>query len=81
MGFIEQLLSFHSVKFYIEAELHCSWRSDLGQINILRDFKYLIDNSQDVMDQTGPGPEHPHQRSLKHETGGYDCSKRQSKSK
>lgn len=67
---------FHPAKFCIEGELHCSWRSDLGQINILRDFKCLIDNSQDVMDQTGLGPEQPHQRRFKHETGGCDRSKK-----
>lgn len=59
-GFSEQLLSFHSVKFYIAAELHRIWRSGLGEINILKVFKYLIDNSRDVMDQTGPGPEQTH---------------------
>lgn len=78
-GFSKQLLSLHSPKFYIAAELRRIWRSDLGRINILKGFKYLIDNSRDVMDQTGPGPEETHQWKLqKCETGGYDWSRRES---
>lgn len=48
-GGVNSCFQFAAVKSYIAAELHRIWRSGRERINILKVFKYLIDNSRDVM--------------------------------